>query len=272
MASIPTPGPEYTTHILPAPFTSSPLTLLAQGAEALVYRTTFLTPNTPCILKYRPPKPYRHPILDKRLTRARLLAEARVLVKCRRDGVKVPAVLGLDADQGWLVLEWVEGGNVRSTLDRWVKEGGQFEKLGESSKDGENKDVWEFMRAIGTSVGKVHDIGVCHGDLTTSNLMVKTTEGHGQAQPQKPSAPAQPYLTGDIILIDFGLATQTVQDEDRAVDLYVLERAFAATHPGAESLFQEVLRAYGESYRGGRAVLKKLEDVRLRGRKRSMLG
>ena len=91
--------------------------------------------------------------------------------------------------------------------------------------------------------------------------------------PPSSTAPAAPTsLAGDIVLIDFGLATQSSHDEDRAVDLYVLERAFAATHPAAEPLFREVLRAYADSYRGAKVVLKRLEDVRMRGRKRSMLG
>lgn len=42
------------------------------------------------------------------------------------------------------------------------------------------------------------------------------------------------------MLIDFGLAGQSVHDEDRAVDLYVLERAFGSTHPRTEPLFEEV--------------------------------
>lgn len=53
----------------------------------------------------------------------------------------------------------------------------------------------------------------------------------------------------------------------------MLERAFGSTHPAAEPLFREVLRAYQEC--GGRkagAVLKRLEEVRMRGRKRSMVG
>jgi len=79
---------------------SNALTLLTQGAEALVYRGVFLTAATPAALKYRPPKPYRHPLLDKRLTRARILAEARVLVKARREGVGVPGVLGVDWEGG----------------------------------------------------------------------------------------------------------------------------------------------------------------------------
>jgi TP53 regulating kinase-like protein len=95
-------------------------------------------------------------------------------------------------------------------------------------------------------------------------------------QSQPPQPPQMPHdklnLSGDIYLIDFGLTTASIQEEDKAVDLYVLERAFAATHPAAEPLFQEVLSAYGESYKGAKGVLRKLEGVRLRGRKRSMLG
>ncbi len=41
-------------------------------------KTTYLSPDLPCALKYRPPKPYRHPTLDARLTRARITSQARV--------------------------------------------------------------------------------------------------------------------------------------------------------------------------------------------------
>jgi tRNA A-37 threonylcarbamoyl transferase component Bud32 len=34
--------------------------------------------------------------------------------------------------------------------------------------------------------------------------------------------------------------------EDKAVDLYVLERAFSSTHPDSEPLFASVLDSYGE--------------------------
>ncbi|KAF9739002.1 hypothetical protein PMIN06_012325 [Paraphaeosphaeria minitans] len=289
----PSPTPTYRPlHALPPPFTSSNLEVLTQGAEALVYRSVFLTPHTPCVVKYRPPKPYRHPVLDRRLTKARLLAEARVLVRCKRDGVDVPRVLGADWEAGWLVLEWVEGRTVRGVLDGWAERGASVEE-----------GVVGLMGRVGRAVGRLHGIGVVHGDLTTSNLMVRqgerkeegvqgeqskgrmtTSEMRMLAEdgetPSFPSVEAKRQeqrdeLEGDIVLIDFGLAshsTQNLQDEDRAVDLYVLERAFAATHPKAEPLFQKVLSAYGESFKGARAVLKKLEDVRLRGRKRSMLG
>ncbi|KAL5119874.1 serine/threonine-protein kinase bud32 [Pleosporales sp. CAS-2024a] len=164
-------------HTLPAPFSTQDVRPITQGAEAMVYKTTFLTPHTPCVVKYRPPKLYRHATLDRRLTKTRLLAEARSLPQQRED------------------------------------------------HDEENK-----------------------------------------------SSSSSSSLQGRVYLIDFGLTTASIQDEDKAVDLYVLERAFAATHPAAEPLFQEVLRAYGESYKGAKGVLKRLEGVRMRGRKRSMLG
>jgi len=54
--------------------------------------------------------------------------------------------------------------------------------------------------------------------------------------------------------------------------LYVLERAFGSTHPRAECIFKEVLEEYRKSFKQAPVVLKKLEDVRMRGRKRSMIG
>jgi TP53 regulating kinase-like protein len=79
-------------------------------------------------------------------------------------------------------------------------------------------------------------------------------------------------MEGDVVLIDFGLAGQSSSEEDRAVDLYVLERAFGSTHPRAEKFFEEVLEGYKVAYKGAGVTLRRLEDVRLRGRKRSMIG
>jgi TP53 regulating kinase-like protein len=46
------------------------------------------------------------------------------------------------------------------------------------------------------------------------------------------------------VLIDFGLSYQSSLVEDKAVDLYVLERAFTSTHPDSEPMFESVLDAY----------------------------
>src|SRR5436305_13031895 len=131
----------FTTPTLPSPFnnTSPPPTLITQGAEAHVYRTTFLTSDIHAALKVRPSKPYRHPTLDVRLTKQRVLAEARILAKLVSlpgGEFKVPRVLGVGWDLrrgkgsggpsggeggtgAWLLMEWVEGRSVKDLLREW---------------------------------------------------------------------------------------------------------------------------------------------------------
>jgi len=195
-----------------------------------------------------------------------------VLVRCRREGVLVPGVLGLDWDEGWLATEWIEGLTVRACLDGWLHrlegEGGD----GEEVKGEARKELEGLMERVGRAVGKLHEIGIVHGDLTTSNLMLRPQRRLEPSEVEECGGNVGRSLQGDMVLIDFGLAVQTVQDEDKAVDLYVLERAFGSTHPQAEGLFKEVLRVYGQSYKGAQVVLKRLEDVRLRGRKKNMIG
>ncbi|EXJ82572.1 BUD32 protein kinase [Capronia epimyces CBS 606.96] len=303
---------------LPYPFTETqpPPHLVTQGAEALLYRTHFLTPSTAAALKARPSKPYRHPTLDARLTKQRVLAEARVLVKLSAlasdpdNEVKVPAVFNLEWDAArkingltedqrgarrttaagaWLLMEWIEGKSVKDLLREWDS---WFMATGSTASPEEVQAqveaVKRLLRRIGRAVGALHSKGgVVHGDLTTSNIMVRpatnSSTSNGSAAPtidenaQADDMPARPpNFEGEIVLIDFGLATQSVQDEDRAVDLYVLERAFGSTHPRQEGQFDaEVLQSqegYRGSYKGANVVLKRLEEVRLRGRKKSMIG
>lgn len=237
---------------LPPPFSTSSesFELITQGAEALVYKTVFLSPSQPVALKIRPTKTWRHPTLDKRLTKQRITAEARVLVKCRKEGVPVPSVLGLDWEKGWTAVEWIEGKTVKQAI-----------RERDLSKKSE---LVELLERIGRVVGKLHACGVIHGDLTTSNMMIR------RAEEEEKSGGSS--LDGEIVLIDFGLASQAMQEEERAVDLYVLERAFGSTHPKEEGLFGKVLEAYEGTYKGAKSTLRRLEDVRMRGRKKSMLG
>ncbi|KAK1465361.1 serine/threonine-protein kinase BUD32 [Colletotrichum cuscutae] len=268
--------------------TSTPPTLITQGAEARLYHTTHLSPSRPAALKYRPPKPYRHPTLDARLTRSRILAEARVLAKCRREGCPVPALYALDEVAGWLMLEWIPGAPVRVRINEWLGERrttaatpGEGEETPEGETGGSDatappaappapeKDptgIRNLMRRMGTAIGQMHKIGIVHGDLTTSNMMLRPPKSSDANENSNDP------LDGRVFIIDFGLASQSTSDEDRAVDLYVLERAFGSTHPRAEAYFQDVLDAYRDSYKQAPVTLKKLEDVRMRGRKRSMIG
>ena len=297
------------SHVLPPPFSTSDqpsdsMELITQGAEALLYKTSFLSPDTPAALKIRPKKSWRHPVLDKRLTRQRILAEARVLVKCKGSGVAVPGVLGVDwegkqdasagATGGWMAMEWILGVSVKEGIWGWEKRrSGKEGEEGNPGGGGGAEDLRLLLEKIGRAVGKLHSIGLIHGDLTTSNMMIRpsgplstTTDISAKTTTIPPASSASisdrttttssdrtiNSLDGDIVLIDFGLATQATQEEDRAVDLYVLERAFGSTHPREEGLFGVVLEAYSGSYKGAQATLKRLEDVRMRGRKKSMIG
>jgi len=258
-AGHPYPLPKMLTHP-----SSTPPQLITQGAEGRLYRTTYLLPDLPCALKHRPPKPYRHPVLDARLTRQRILAEARILQRCRRNGVRVPAVYAVDESTGCMMMEWIEGQPVRARLVAWL---GQRTGADPAAVESD-PELLGLLGRVGSAVGEIHRLGIVHGDLTTSNMMLRPwAEGVAGGHTEE-----RGLLDGEVVVIDFGLASQSVADEDRAVDLYVLERAFASTHPRAEHLFDEVLQAYKTTFKQGGPVLKRLEDVRMRGRKRSMLG
>ena len=285
----PTAEPTATSIALPPPFhnTSPAPELITQGAEAHLYKTCFLTPARPAALKIRPAKPYRHPTLDARLTKQRVLAEARVLNKLACLGIGVPKVYSLDWDMArgksggpagaWLLMEWVEGRSLKEVL-RDADAIWRNSERDEAVDHLVDKVAKNLLRSIGRAVGKMHNIGgVVHGDLTSSNIMVlpkKAVDGDVKGVQE---VLAQGLSTaGEIVLIDFGLATQSIQDEDRAVDLYVLEKAFGSTHPRQEGWFKEDVLdhvdGYRGSFKGASVVLKRLEEVRMRGRKRSMVG
>ena len=110
---------------------------------------------------------------------------------------------------------------------------------------------------MGQVVGKMHERNIIHGDLTTSNMLLR-----GGAR-----------KSGELVMIDFGLGYIDNVAEDKGVDLYVLERALLSTHPNTEYVFEVLLDAYKKTYgKGSAEVIKKFEEVRLRGRKRTMVG
>ncbi|KAI0031008.1 hypothetical protein K488DRAFT_79311 [Vararia minispora EC-137] len=239
---------------------------VSQGAEAALYKGTLHSASAPLLLKHRFAKGYRHPTLDASLTKARVAGEARALMKCLRSGVSVPGIRFVDASAGVLGIEWIDGRSVRFLLGGG-DEGVDDEEADETEETEEEDALAEYgvardelMRRIGTEIAKMHLADIVHGDLTTSNMMLRLPSASPTNQPT-------------LFLIDFGLAYTSALAEDKAVDLYVLERAFGSTHPDAEPLFAGVLAAYEE--RMGKhwlPVRRKLEDVRLRGRKRSMVG
>jgi len=175
----------------------------------------------------------------------------------------VPGIRLVDASAGVLGLEWIEGRSVRYLLGSGEEDEEEQPPVdapvdGLLAEYGVSQD--DLMKMVGAEIAKLHLADVIHGDLTTSNMML-----------QRPAASATGTAT--LFVIDFGLAYTSALAEDKAVDLYVLERAFASTHPDSTPLFASVLGAY-EARLGDHwpPVKRKLDEVRLRGRKRSMVG
>lgn len=122
---------------------------------------------------------------------------------------------------------------------------------------GSEQQLERLAEKIGQILAQMHDEDLIHGDLTTSNMLLR--RGPDRAE-------------GQLLLIDFGLSYISALAEDKGVDLYVLEKAFLSTHPNTEALFQKLLQSYTRASKSSSLVLTKLDEVRLRGRKRSMIG
>ncbi|XP_053430617.1 EKC/KEOPS complex subunit TP53RK [Nycticebus coucang] len=220
----------------------SGLELVKQGAEARVFRGRFL--GRAAVVKHRFPKGYRHPALEARLSRRRTVQEARALLRCRRLGISAPVVFFVDYASNCLYMEEIEGSvSVRDYIQSAME------------TDRSPQGLFGLAKTIGRVLARMHDEDLIHGDLTTSNMLLKP-----------------PLEQQNIVLIDFGLSFVSGLPEDKGVDLYVLEKAFLSTHPNTETVFEALLKSYFISSKKPRPVLKKLDEVRLRGRKRSMVG
>lgn len=118
-----------------------------------------------------------------------------------------------------------------------------------------NDSLVSMASTIGKTVGQLHSQNIIHGDLTTSNMLIRNSD------------------VSKITMIDFGLSFIDHSAEDKGVDLYVLERAMLSTHPDSEHLFEVILKSYSKANKkDAKETLKKLDDIRLRGRKRTMVG
>jgi TP53 regulating kinase-like protein len=231
-------------------------TLLCQGAEAKVWKLSSNDGKEKWICKERFTKAYRHPELDERLTKSRCRTEARVLEKCIKnsDAIRVPKVVRLDPPL--LYLEYLDGPTLKAHWNASKSSIGNKQQLSEFE---------EMAKRMGTVIGHVHNLGVVHGDLTTSNMIILNRD--------------TPELI-ELALIDFGLAKSTTSAEEQACDLYVLERALLSTHPELPGLFfATLLQAYSDitestlsSTKKSQNTLQRLEQVRLRGRKRECFG
>jgi TP53 regulating kinase-like protein len=218
---------------------------ISQGAEARLWLIPDYLEGKSCIAKERFSKKYRHPTLDARLIKQRCKAEAKCIVRCRRAGIPCPAIWGVHPPV--LYLECVSGTTMRAHLEHQAAPDN-------TDNDKECTDYQALATKMGSILAKLHNNGVVHGDLTTSNMMLNENS--------------------DIVMIDFGLSRVSSNPEEFAVDLYVLERALLSTHPELEEkkFLDQVLETYKSECRKSDSNLQKLSVVRMRGRKRECFG
>ena len=215
---------------------------MKQGAEARVYKTQFYNKNT--IVKERFSKSYRHPSLDEKLTHRRTNQEVRSILRCRKAGICTPAVYFVDYSSHRIFMEEIPDS---------VTARDHINNLLQLSAEAAEQKLQSLAKNIGNTLAEMHNVDCIHGDLTTSNILLK--KGFEK-----------------IVVIDFGLSFISGLTEDKGVDLYVLERAFLSTHPNTEHIFQIVLESYKKRAKKTEEIIKKLDEARLRGRKRTMVG
>ena len=160
--------------------------ILKKGAEADVYLTTWNTKKS--ILKIRKEKKYRNSQLDNRIRKQRTIRETQIISDVKSFGISTPLIYFVDYKKFSIYMQYVKGDLVRD-LD---------EKL-----------IPKICLELGQIVGKLHENGIMHGDLTTSNFI--KTDKH-------------------LFLIDFGLANRTEKADDHAVDLRLFKEILNSAH------------------------------------------
>jgi len=195
--------------------------LLGMGAEASVWLER-PEEGAPFVLKERLAKTYRHPLLDLDLRKARTRREAGVLQKLPVPG---PKLIGTDRESR-IEMEFIDVTPLKRLLDQDVS----------------------WARHVGTALAKLHDEGIIHGDLTTSNMLVRE---------------------GTLHLIDFGLSFTSKSVEDKAVDIHLFRQALESKHHTVfDAAYRGFLEGYGDS-RNARTVLDRLRVVERRGRNKA---
>ncbi|KAH8398377.1 hypothetical protein KR215_009521 [Drosophila sulfurigaster] len=224
--------------------------IIKQGAEGRLYLGDFKGES--CLIKERFVKKYRHPELDTQITRQRMKAEVKASSRCLAAGILAPRIIHSDLNTHKLYMEYF--GNAQ-TAKKFI----QDTVATESDEEKVKEKLLELCIRIGAIIGQMHANNIIHGDLTTSNILIN------------PNPAAKNEY--DVILIDFGLSHYNQGAEDKGVDLYVLERALLSTHSEQKYIFEYILAEYRRNCgKDEEVVIAKFDEVRARGRKRTMIG
>jgi TP53 regulating kinase and related kinases len=204
--------------------------LLKKGAEASLFLTEWQGKKV--INKTRIPKKYRPEELDKQIRTYRTVHEPQLMHEAKAAGVPTPLIFMVNVAEASITMQYVEGQQVKQVLN----------KLPKAERDA-------LCQRIGSLIGKLHKHGLIHGDLTTSNIILRPD--------------------GKIFFVDFGLGEKNIEVEAKGVDLHLMKRALQSTHFECwEECFHSVLQGYS-SVVGAEAaekVYEKIREIERRGR------
>lgn len=206
------------------------MVLIKKGAEASLYLEYWN--NRKVIMKRRHPKKYRIPELDLLIRTQRTLHEPNIIHNAKEAGVPTPTIFMVDVEDANIIMEFVEGKQIKEVLDAVSKE----ERL-------------KVCKLVGKLIGRLHGNGIIHGDLTTSNMILT------------------PY--GKVVFVDFGLSERSVELEPMGVDLHLMKRALQSTHyKYAKECFKAVMNGYEEALgkEETKKVTVKIREIERRGR------
>lgn len=209
---------------------NSKMVLIKKGAEASLHLEDWH--GRKVVMKRRFPKRYRIDELDVMIRSQRTLHEPNIIHRAKEAGVPTPTIFLVDVADANIVMEYVEGKQVKQVLDSLPTE----ERLALSTQ-------------LGVLIGRLHKNGIIHGDLTTSNMILT------------------PY--GKVVFIDFGLSERSIELEPKGVDLHLMKRTLNSTHyRHAKECFKAVMEGYAESVGAEEAkkVLAKIREIEKRGR------
>jgi len=204
--------------------------LIKKGAEASLYLTDWH--GRKVIMKKRLPKKYRPSKLDEHIRTYRTIHEPQLMHEAKKAGVPTPTIFLVDLKNATIIMEFIEGKQVKQLLNEVTKSKRQ-----------------QLCFKIGELIGRLHDYGIIHGDLTTSNMILDSE--------------------GKIFFVDFGLGEKSKELEARGVDLHLMKRALQSTHFSfTEECFDAVIRGYSKVLDAEivKNVLDKIKEIERRGR------
>lgn len=212
------------------------MALMKKGAEANLHLEDFSTVlHRACegkvIVKHRISKRYRAPEIDQQLRESRTALESKLFADAKRAGVPTPITYEVDRVGMRIVMEFIEGRQVKLVLDKL--------------KPAARRKLCEL---IGRQVARLHRTGIVHGDLTTSNMIL--TRG------------------GKVYFVDFGLGEYNPSLEARGVDLHLFRRALQSIHFRiTDEAYRAVLSGYRREFgEGAEEVIERVEEIERRGR------